>query len=72
MDQALDAHELIKVSMHKPKDKKTMAAALAEGSGAHLAGLLGHTAILYRAHKEKPRIVLPQRDASQAAENSGD
>ncbi len=72
VDQALDDHELVKVSMHKPKDKKQMAAALAVGSRAHLAGLLGHIAILYRAHQEKPRIVLPQRDASQVAENSGD
>ena len=72
VDEALDDHELIKVSMHKPKDKKQMAAALAQGSRAHLAGLLGHTVILYRAHKEKPRIKVPQRDASQALEASSD
>ncbi len=59
--QALDDHELIKVSMHKPKNKKTMAAQLAGGAGARLAGLVGHTAILYREHSEKPQIQLPQR-----------
>jgi RNA-binding protein len=68
VDVALDDHELIKVSMHKPKDKKKMAAALAEGCKAELAGLLGHTVILYRQHKEKPRIRLPQRDVAEAPE----
>jgi len=72
VDQALDDHELIKVSMHKPKDKKQMAATLAAGSRAHLAGLLGHTAILYRAHQKKPRIVLPQRDNSVAPSAAAD
>ena len=68
VDAALDDHELIKVSMHKPKDKKQMAADLAEGSKAQLAGLLGHTVILYRQHKEKPRIRVPQRDVAEVSE----
>ena len=70
LERALNDHELIKVSMHKPKDKKQMAADLAEGSKAQLAGLLGHTVILYRQHKEKPRIRVPQRDVAEVSETT--
>ncbi len=59
VDEALAAHELIKVRLHEPGDKKADARALAEGAGAVLCGLVGHTVILYRPHPEKPRIVLP-------------
>lgn len=59
IERALLDHELIKVRLKEPEDKRAMAAALAEGSGAALCGLVGHTAILYRPHPEKPRIELP-------------
>ena len=59
LDQALTDHELIKVRLHEPESKRSMARALAESSGAALCGLVGHTVILYRAHPEQPRIVLP-------------
>ncbi len=59
--RALLDHELIKVSMTKPEDKKGMSAELAVRSEAHLCGLLGHTAVLYRAREEKPKIRLPKR-----------
>ncbi|MEM7243971.1 MAG: ribosome assembly RNA-binding protein YhbY [Acidobacteriota bacterium] len=55
---ALDSHELIKVRLHEPDDKKALAAELAEGSSSALCGLVGHTVILYRAHPERPRISL--------------
>jgi len=61
IQRALEDHELIKVSMHKPPDKKALARDLALRSGAQLAGLLGHTAVLYRARSEKPTIRLPER-----------
>jgi len=61
MAQALLDHELIKVRLHEPEDKKGMAAELAERSGAELCGLVGHTVILYRAHPKKPVIELPER-----------
>lgn len=61
VDRALLDHELIKVRMREPEDKKGMALALAEGSGAELVGLIGHTAILFRPHPEEPQIELPQR-----------
>jgi RNA-binding protein len=55
--EALLTHELIKVRLHEPEDKKADAQALADGAGAALCGLVGHTVILYRPHPERPRIV---------------
>ena len=60
-DQLL-AHELIKIKMREPEDKKAMAAELAERTGSELCGLVGHTVILYLEHPEEPRIELPERD----------
>lgn len=56
--RALLDHELVKVRLHEPEDKQGMAQALATGCDATLCGLVGHTAILYRPHPEKPRIVV--------------
>lgn len=58
LDQALLTHELVKVQMREPEDKKGMAAQLADATGAALCGLIGHTVVLYRPHPEKPRIRL--------------
>jgi RNA-binding protein len=58
IDAALLAHELIKVRLHQPEDKKAAAQELADSSSAALCGLVGHTVILYRPHPEKPRIRL--------------
>jgi RNA-binding protein len=58
LDEALAAHELIKVRLHQPADKRGAAQALADATGAVLCGLVGHTVILYRRHPERPRIVL--------------
>jgi RNA-binding protein len=55
---ALLAHELIKVRLREPEDKKGLAAALAVGSESDLCGLVGHTVILYKRHPEKPRITI--------------
>ena len=57
VDEALTTHELIKVRLHEPEDKRAAAEALAEGAAAALCGLVGHTVILYRPHPERPRIV---------------
>jgi RNA-binding protein len=45
---ALRDHELIKVRLHEPEDKRAMAQALADAVGAALCGLVGHTVILYK------------------------
>ena len=64
VEQALLDHELIKVRLHEPADKKGEAAALAVATESALCGLVGHTVILYRPHPEKPQIQLPARSVS--------
>lgn len=61
LDEALIAHELIKVRMHQPADKRGLAQRLATRARAQLCGLVGHTAILYRPHPTSPRLRLPER-----------
>lgn len=60
-DTLLEAHELIKVrvSENAPESRHDVAAALAARTNAELAQVLGRTALLYRARKEEPTIVLP-------------
>jgi RNA-binding protein len=55
--RALLDHELIKVRLYEPEDKRAMAGALATRTGATICGLLGHTVILYRRHPKRPRIL---------------
>ncbi len=57
VDETLTTHELVKVRLHEPEDKKAAAEALADGTGSALCGLVGHTVILYRPHPARPRIV---------------
>ena len=64
VEQALLDHELIKVRLHDPADKKGEAEALAVAVDATLCGLVGHTVILYRPHPEKPQIQVPGRPAT--------
>jgi len=62
VDQALAAHELIKVRFNEHKsEKRALTDQIAERTGAGVAGILGHVAILYRPHaeEEKRRIKLP-------------
>lgn len=53
--RALRDHELIKVRLHEPEDKREMAQALAERARAALCGLVGHTVILYKPKPKAPR-----------------
>jgi len=53
---ALTAHELIKVRLHEPEDKRGMAEQIAQATRAALCGLVGHTVILFRP-KPKKRAV---------------
>ena len=64
VDQALTDHELIKVRVLEacPDDRKEVARAVAEATGAGLAGVIGRIVILYRPHPDEPRITLPRRD----------
>ena len=63
LDAALVDHELVKVRLRQPEDKKALAEELARRSGAALCGVVGHTVILYRPHPslEARRIQLPRR-----------
>lgn len=61
LDDALSAHELVKVRLRQPTQKKEMAQSLAEASASALCGVVGHTIVLYRPDPEKPRIELPRR-----------
>jgi RNA-binding protein len=58
VDAALTTHELIKVRLRQPEDKRAAAAELAGRTGAVPCGLIGHTVILYRPHPTSPRIVV--------------
>jgi RNA-binding protein len=60
-DAQLESHELIKVRVgdNAPEDRHATAAVLAERTHAHLAQVLGRTALLYRRRQEEPGIVLP-------------
>jgi RNA-binding protein YhbY len=56
--------EIIKIRFidYKEKKQKTEIARTLEGhTGSHLAGMIGHIAILYRQHHdpEKRKIILP-------------
>ncbi len=59
--EALAAHELVKVRMRAPADKRAAAAEVARVTGAALVGLIGHTVILYRRHPDEPKLELPAR-----------
>jgi RNA-binding protein len=62
IDRALLDHELVKVRLREPENKKATAHELAKRSRAELCGLVGHTVILYRPHPDQPQIELPTRD----------
>ncbi len=61
-DAQLQTHELIKVRIgeNSPQERHDAAEMLAGRTHAHLAQILGRTALLYRARKDKPEIVLPR------------
>ena len=56
--KSLEAHELIKVRI-EADDRKATAETLAAGTDAHIAGVVGKVAILYRERDEDPEIELP-------------
>lgn len=60
LEQALHDHELVKVRIlvHAPEPKETVAQALASSTSAEVAQLLGRTVLLYRERPEDPKIRL--------------
>ncbi|MEC2304229.1 MULTISPECIES: ribosome assembly RNA-binding protein YhbY [Heyndrickxia] len=61
VQEALEARELIKISVLQncEEDKDTVAAALAEGAHAELVQIIGNTIVLYKESKNHKEIVLP-------------
>jgi RNA-binding protein len=56
VDEALAAHELIKVKFEDFKEqRKELAPKLAEQTSSHLITLIGNVAVLYRQHPDEAR-----------------
>jgi RNA-binding protein len=58
IDQALETNELIKVkfSDYKEKEQKNaLTSEIAQHTRSHIAGMIGHVAILYRQNKDKEK-----------------
>jgi RNA-binding protein len=68
LDEALLAHELVKVKVgsESPEDRFEAAARVAAGPGVLLAQLLGRTLLVYRKHPDKPRFEPGSKVASKA------
>ena len=66
IDNALTAHELIKIKYIDFKDKEDKTKIAGNIENAHdceMVGMIGHTAIFYRQHpdEEKRKIAVPSR-----------
>ena len=61
LDNTLKSHELVKVSarLGDRVARDEVFAELIELTGSELVQRIGNVAVLYRANKDKPRIVLP-------------
>ena len=62
IDQALDAHELIKLKFIDFKDaKKVLALEIEQEAGCEMVGMIGNTAIFFRRQpdEKKQKIRLP-------------
>ena len=69
IDVALDTHELIKVKFidfKEKRQKQRFCLEIVRTTGAQQVGMIGHTLILFRPHKDpgKRRIRLPDQRAS--------
>lgn len=62
LNQLLEDHELVKVKVgaEDREARDAMITLLAERSGAEIVQRIGHTVVLYRASKDRRRIVLPR------------
>lgn len=63
IDEALEARELIKISVLKNclDDPKEIASVIAERTGSEVVQVIGKKIILYKPSQTKPKIVLPTR-----------
>ncbi|HEY0942535.1 MAG TPA: ribosome assembly RNA-binding protein YhbY [Steroidobacter sp.] len=60
-DEALGAHELVKVKARvgDREERDAILAELARQSGSSLVQRIGNVGVFYRPHKDKPKIILP-------------
>jgi RNA-binding protein len=73
LDEALRAHELVKVKVgsESPEDRFEAAARLGQGPGAQLAQVLGRTVLVYRKHPTRPKFeAAPARSGARPASES--
>ncbi len=70
---ALAHHELIKISTasEAPVDRKAAPLELARLTGAHVAQVIGRTALLYRRRPGDPTVALPGR-VDEVSTSTGD
>lgn len=62
VEEAFNTRELLKVKVQEgaPEDARASADRIAATlEGVHVAQTIGHTAVLYRRHPDKPEIRLP-------------
>ena len=61
LDRALTDHELVKIRARAADrdERDAMLAEIARATRAELVQRIGHVALFYRAHPERPRILLP-------------
>ena len=66
LEEALLAHELVKVKLQKgcPLEPEACAETLCQQTNAALAQSMGHTLLLYRSHPEEPVLKLPSARSS--------
>jgi len=59
---ALEAHELIKVSVLQncPEEPKVMGEKIAEQAGAEVVQVIGRTLVFYKESRKKKAIILPK------------
>ncbi|WP_026693926.1 ribosome assembly RNA-binding protein YhbY [Peribacillus kribbensis] len=59
--EALEARELIKISIlqNSDEDKDTAAASFVKGTGAELVQIIGSTIVLYKESRENKQLQLP-------------
>jgi RNA-binding protein len=69
VDSAIGTHELVKVKIQReaPVDRHEVSIDLAARTGSVLVQAVGRTALLYRRHPKKPKIVLTAKPKPKAA-----
>jgi RNA-binding protein len=69
IDEALAAHELIKVRIasESPVDREEAAARIAEGARAEVAQIIGRVVVVYRRRPKKAKVAVPAGGASDAS-----